>query len=426
VTITAGARFDRSYNSNPAQDRLDSPWCGLSPSLRNPSFFCGGSFDAQEPAFHWNNLTPRVGVVYDVMGDGRWAAKFNFSRYAEQLGLSIGSATNVNAVASEDWNWFDPNGDGLFQFGEQTTFRSQSIPGVGNRIDPEIISPMTNEFTFGVEHELMDNTLVSVTGIIRGRTNDVGTVNVGRPFGQMLTNDRCIAECTPTNSDGSPRPALDPNTFGTSVNLTTNSNEWGFQDDLEYKGVSFVMSKRWSDNWQLLASYDYGKGYNEEEGTSPNAVFNGRRQELFGSRPHNFKVTGNYLFAEPIGVNLGLFVRAQSGEPVRADFTYDDSVLEPPNGPFPNQSNTTIQIDARGEGNNGRPSREDFVTIVDFRAEKQVTIGRYGVLHFYFDVFNAFNANTVTEFEWTLGRTYGEITDILPPRVIRLGGAWDF
>ena len=48
------------------------------------------------------------------------------------------------------------------------------------------------------------------------------------------------------------------------------------------------------------------------------------------------------------------------------------------------------------------------------------------MLHFYFDVFNAFNANTITEFEWTLGRTYGEITDILPPRVIRLGGAWDF
>ena len=174
-----------------------------------------------------------------------------------------------------------------------------------------------------------------------------------------------------------------------------------------------MISKRWSNNWQVLASYDYGVGYNTDSGTSPNGVFNNRRQELFGSRPHNFKITGNYLIAEPIGVNLGLFVRAQSGEPFRADYTYDDSVIEPPNGPFPNQGNTTINVDARGEGNNGRPSREDFVTIVDIRAEKQFTIGRYGVLHFYFDVFNLFNANTITEFEWTLGTNYGTITDIL-------------
>jgi len=392
-----------------------------------------------------------------VLGDGRWALKFNYSRYAEQLGISYGGATNVNDVAFEDWNWFDPNGDGLFQFGEQTTFRSQNLPGAGNTVDPDLKSPISNEFTFGVEHEIVDNILVSVTGIIRGRTDDVATVNIGRPFGPMMDNARCQAECTPTFEDGSPRPfvdpwfetvqvdpgndgiigtgddggpvpvwALDPNTFGTSLNLTTNANEWGFNDDTDYKGVSFVVSKRWADNWQILASYDYGRGYSEGSSTSPNGLYNGRRQELFGSRPHNFKVTGNYLIAEPIGVNLGLFLRAQSGEPVQADYTYGSELIEPPFSPFDDQDNTSIEVDGRGEGNNGRVQREDFVTIVDIRAEKQFTIGRYGVLHFYFDVFNLFNANTITEFEWTLGSSYMEIDDILPPRVIRLGGAWDF
>ena len=131
-------------------------------------------------------------------------------------------------------------------------------------------------------------------------------------------------------------------------------------------------------------------------------------------------------------MNLGLFVRAQSGEPMFGDYTYDDSVIEPPNGPFPNQSNTNIDIMAPGEAKNhqcpgcNRPDREPFVTIVDIRAEKQVTIGRYGTLHFYFDVFNLFNSNVITEFEWTLGRNYMQIQDILPPRVIRIGGAWDF
>jgi hypothetical protein len=273
----------------------------------------------------------------------------------------------------------------------------------------------------------------------------------------MINNSRCQAECTPSFEDGTPRDlydpyvpvqtvdpgvdgiigtaddggpvtiyALDPDTYGTSVDLTTNVNEWGFDDYTDYQGVSLVLSKRWSNNWQVLASYDYGRGYTQGSATSPNGLFNNRRAELFGSRPHNFKFTGNYLIAEPVGVNLGLFLRAQSGEPVQAQYNYAPSVLEPPNGPFGDQDDVDIDIDARGEGNNGRPEREDFVTIVDIRAEKQVTIGRYGVVHFYFDVFNLFNENTITEFRWGLGPRYQEIQDILPPRVIRIGGAWDF
>jgi hypothetical protein len=179
----------------------------------------------------------------------------------------------------------------------------------------------------------------------------------------------------------------------------------------------------------MLASYDYGRGRFKSAGTTPSGYDDNRRQEMFGSRPHIFKVTGNYLFAEPVGVNLGLFVRANSGEPVRAQYSYDDALIEPPNSPYCCQGNQSRYVDARGEGNevgSQRPKREAFVTIVDVRAEKQVSIGKYGVLHFYFDVFNLFNANTITEFRWTLGSRYQEIQDILHPRVIRLGGAWDF
>lgn len=223
--------------------------------------------------------------------------------------------------------------------------------------------------------------------------------------------------------------ARDPAVRNNGNILTTNTPAWGFDDYTDYKGVSFVLQKRWSNNWQMLASYDFGRGYFASAGTTPSGTYNNRRQQLFASRPHMFKVTTNYLIAQPIGVNLGLFVRAQSGEPVRAQYRYDDSLIEPPNSPYPFQSNQLIYVDVRGDGNevgSRRPEREAFVTIVDIRAEKQVAIGKYSVLHFYLDVFNLFNANTVTEFSWTLGPRYGEIGDILSPRSIRLGGAWDF
>jgi hypothetical protein len=79
--------------------------------------------------------------------------------------------------------------------------------------------------------------------------------------------------------------------------------------------------------------------------------------------------------------------------------------------------------------------------MLDLRAEKQFTVGKYGVLHFYLDVFNVFNVNTVTggdstvlnpqygtnRYYWEDGdEIIGRVNDIVPPRVFRLGGAWDF
>ena len=457
TTIIAGFRWDESYNWNPAQNRLDSPWCNLSPALQHPEYFCGGTFAEQDRPFKYSDITPRIGFVYDLLGDGRWAVKANYALYTEQLGTYGAGSTNVNGTGREDWNWTDANGDGRFQYGEQTTYRDRSFPGLGTGFDPGYQSPLVSEFTVGIDHELFDNILLSATGIFRGKFRADGNVNLGRPWGPMFDSDRCRAECTPVlpygvdpwvevgsvdpGNDGIigtaddpgtyvPIWALNPDTYGTGDTIVTNSADFNLPSETDYKGFSLVLSKRWSDNWQLLASYDYGKSYYSGDygATSPNEWYNDRKNQGFGSRPHMIKVTGNYLIAEPIGVNLGLFIRAQSGEPVRSQYSYSSEVIEPPFGPYDDQSNTTIYIDARGDGNEalGRPAREDFVTLVDVRAEKQVTIGKYGVLHFYFDVFNLFNANTVTEFRWWLGSRYMETYDILPPRVMRIGGAWDF
>jgi hypothetical protein len=455
-TIAAGLRWDRAYNWNPAQNRLDSPWCGMA-GLDNPTEFCGGTFAEQPRAFVWNDVTPRIGIIYDVTGDGTWAAKFNYAQYPENLGISFGGATNVNDTGREDWVWVDANGDGLFQAGEHTAFLDADFPGVGTAVDPELKSPLVQEFTAGVEHELFDNILLSVTGIVRERKDDVGTVSLGRPFGPMFASERCQQECVPTlpfgqdpyvqlttvdpgddgiigtADDGGPvpiwarNPARGPGNF-----FTTNPNTFGFEDNTYYRGVSLVVSKRWSNNWQMLASWDIGKSETQGSSTTPNGLYNNRRQLDDEDRLHIIKLTTNYLIAEPIGVNLGLFVRAQSGEPMFADYNYPSSLLTAL-GPFSSgQGSQTIDIMGRGESDDHqcpgctRPAREDFTTLVDVRAEKQVTIGRYGVVHFYFDVFNVLNTNTVTELNERLGSSWLRIDNVMPPRVIRVGGAFDF
>jgi hypothetical protein len=42
------------------------------------------------------------------------------------------------------------------------------------------------------------------------------------------------------------------------------------------------------------------------------------------------------------------------------------------------------------------------------------------------DVFNLLNANTITGMQYASGPTFGQISSIFPPRILRLGATFDF
>ena len=47
----------------------------------------------------WNDLTPHLGAVYDLSGNGRTALKVSFNRYLENL--SAGSADRAGSESAE-------------------------------------------------------------------------------------------------------------------------------------------------------------------------------------------------------------------------------------------------------------------------------------------------------------------------------------
>ena len=183
----------------------------------------------------------------------------------------------------------------------------------------------------------------------------------------------------------------------------------------------------------MLASWDIGESTNSTGSTSsfgetgvfdnPNADIN-RAGLSPWARTHIIKVTGNYLIPEPIGINLGLFLRRNSGQPLVRDFLVTGL----------NQGTISVRAAPAGEDPAPAPKaglpdggRFDAVTILDLRAEKQFTLpGPYGVLHVYADYFNVGNANTIWGMRQRSSSTYGRISSIVPPWVFRLGGSWDF
>jgi len=277
--------------------------------------------------------------------------------------------------------------------------------------------------------------LVSATFIWRDRKNNIGRINVGEPYGPIAATlgvpDRWV-----------PFEAQDPGpdgVYGTSDDggavtlygitgpldnqlLITNPEKFGFDQDYGYKGFEISAQKRWSNNWQLLASYNFGvaRSFSSVVGRNPNLDTNRNGERDFFDRPHLIRFTGTYLFAEPIGVNLGLFLRLESGQARERRYRFLRS-----DWPELTQGNVNVVVAAPREDTVG-PGAYPWVKLLDLRAEKQFALGGYGALHAYFDVFNAFNSNAVTSANTNSGPNFDRISDIISPRLFRVGGAWEF
>jgi hypothetical protein len=70
--------------------------------------------------------------------------------------------------------------------------------------------------------------------------------------------------------------------------------------------------------------------------------------------------------------------------------------------------------------------RQDTVSVLDFRAEKQLRFGsraRFGV---FADVFNVFNSNTAVNLNWRSGASFERATTVLGPRIAKFGVKFDW
>ena len=132
LTVNAGVRFDRIRTGYPDLIRPTNVY------VTDP-FFIDGRTVAD-----WKDFQPRLGVAYDLRGDGRTALKFSASRYGRRDSTDWSQAVNPaasNRTSNRTWLdgaiCLDPSvcipGDGLVQ-GDPTNFAPNG----------ELISPNTN------------------------------------------------------------------------------------------------------------------------------------------------------------------------------------------------------------------------------------------------------------------------------------------
>jgi hypothetical protein len=414
LTLNVGARFDRY--------RVWLPEQSIPVSRFNP---VARSFEEVSEVVAFNQIVPRLGASYDLGGDGKTVLKANWGRFYFNPGVNLADAVNPNTSDQyADMNWVDRNGDLVYQAGEETT-EIQRVGGtVASSIDPNIKDPHTDEASMFVERAVMTEVGVRAGFVWKKDSAGWQRSNMARPMsafnvpatirdpgpdGTLSTADDG-ADIAGFNLDDPARPASQ-----------VTGNIPGYEGT--YKTIEISANKRYSSRWSMNASFSYT--WTEEYG---NLYFNNRFATAvagggfshFGSFPLNpnektlneftnwsTKITGT--IDAGWGLKVSPVVKMQSGAPYGRYFST-----------AMNYGTQIVLAEPIGT------RRQDGVSLVDFRVEKQIRFATKARLGLFFDMFNTFNSNTAINLNWRSGASFEKATTVVPPRIAKFGVKFDW
>jgi outer membrane receptor protein involved in Fe transport len=422
LNINLGLRFDYQKGIIPKQGEE-----------RTPEVYAGETYDPRvTESFNplaWTTIAPRVGVTYDVTGDGKTVIKAHWGRYYIANILQWFVTTNPNSFISWYW-WLDENFNTV---GDRWWFSATSSV----EMDPDLKSPYLDELNIGIERELFKDVKLGVRYIKKWDRDLIEDVDVnGVDLDALMRGDDIWSIWT----NWAPVTVTDPYDGSTQTfwNLVDSSIPWkGFITnppgaERDYDGVEVLLEKRFSNNWSMNASYVYAKSkgligtdYNDSWSGQPywdnpnwhiNAIGNFNLE-----RRHQFKL--HALVRGPWGINIAGFYRILGGKRYERTIRSQDFGLEL------NQGDEEIYAEKRGT------RKYPDLSVLDMHLEKMFKIGSVR-LSLFADVFNVFNINTATDlYEFSSTSTtinnfpvnFGETEEIYdPPRIFRLGARIEF
>ena len=439
LTLNLGVRFDYLHARVPAQ---------TSDAGR---FVPERTFGAVDNVPDWTDVEPRLGIAYDLFGNGKTAIKGSIGRYAISEAVSLAAAANPAAsmVTSATRTWTDANGDYVPDCqllltaanGECGLMSEQAFGTVRitRRYDTEILEgmsvrPYNWQTAVSIQHELAPRFGVNVGYFRTWYGNFMATDNL--PVVPANYSPYCVT--APTDSrlgsvSGTQLCSLydiNPPQFGLTDNFVTASDNFGKRTEV-YNGIDITMSARFGAGGLLQGGFNTGRTDYDNcvEVDYPGQVLPGTNVQppdhcqysLPFEGQTNYKFSGVYplpwwgLLASGTFQNL-------PGIPIAANRPYTNAEIAPSLG-----RNLAAGPAATATVSLLEPNTmfEKRLTQVDLRLTKIVRL-RQLRLQGMFDVYNAFNANTVLALNTTYGSTWLRPTSILAGRLFKFGVQVDF
>jgi hypothetical protein len=418
----------------------------LNPGIRydwvrgNPAGVSGNGPDGDSKIYDVKNLSVRFGFAFDLLGDNSTVLKGHYGRYYEGAFFYAWSSA-IPGREPFTLNYYDPAGTDVVGPLGNTFTEYSSSPATPYAVDPDIKHPFTDEITFGLERALGNDIRLSLTGIWRKDGNLQGSVIQDARWNPVeLPNDLTGGTITGyqwANPDESEESYLITNPDGFQY-FDPDGNLLGTaKAERNYRGLMFVVDKRFSNRWQARVSYVLSKaeGTQDNDGfdtygasslyESPSRALINQEGRLTNDFTHEIKVYGTYQ-VPVIDVSVNLYYQAFSGRPYTPYQQYSFGDLG-----YPLSSGRRILLQPRGS------ERRDMRHLVDLRLEKFFPIGEgTDRIAVFLDCFNLFNNATVTGIQDRVPDQsyagvdepvlYGAPSGLVAPRQLQIGARWSF
>jgi len=274
ATVNLGLRYDSFKGTAPAQVVTGST--PLTPSRADIPL-------PETGLVHWHDVTPRLGITYDIGGDGKTAVKVSLNKYVE--GQAVGSLVGVNAggagphpvsslVNTTSRTWLDTNGDFVPQCDLTNIAANGECLAVAN---PGFGSTNTNALRFdrdamfgwgkrgynwevgaGIQREILPRISVDAGYFRRWYGNFRVTDNIALGPNEFTAYTVTVPASPPLPNSGQTLTAFDANRVVQTQNVTTRASNYGNQFE-RWNGVDVTVNARPANGALLFGGVSIGK-----------------------------------------------------------------------------------------------------------------------------------------------------------------------
>jgi hypothetical protein len=389
--------------------RLDGVTSHLPEQSSPAGTFAGERSFPRKDIFDYNfNAAPRIGLSYDLLGNGRAALKAYYGRFYNQFGSELAEAQNLNGLQSVRVTWTDRNNNLVLDPGE---FVAPNFTSIVPRMDAESTRPYSDEMNVGIDYQLLPNFAVGASYHRRHHRNGLGIVDLARPSSEYTPVTRTYTD--PVTGQTQTLTVFNLNPALANVRDRVITNVDVLRSD--YDGFQLTFNKRMSNRWQLLGgvtfqshqgfshSGTYTNPGNTTDFNDPTYRLNKDDGSVFIELPWAFSLSGSYQL--PYDMQISGKYTARAGDPLLRTLTVTGLT----------QGQQTVSVQQRGEDRTETVSK-----FVDIRFAKRFNLGTTR-LEGTIDLFNLLNANHVLNQNTGIGTTWARPSLILTPRIVRFG-----
>ncbi len=336
-----------------------------------------------------SRVAPRLGFTFDLLGDRSTVLKAHYGEFTDGI-----YSYNFDRLSPNfnDWILLYWDQEGQYWY-EDSRIRTGNYA-----VDPGIKQPFMRQYTVGIEREMFKDASFSVTYINRSYHNFIAAYNALATYEPVEYYasyiDKTFTLYNLTSGDAADWRLTNLEKIKdlyANAGLTMNPYR-------KYWGLEFLFNKRFSNKWQLMASYVYSQCKGTVNNSSSEDIGYGRGMtdpnnwvnndgHVVNDPTHMIKIQGTYIL--PWDISFNVYWRGITGDAWQQRYRSASKAFD--------QGRVTFNTEAAGS------RHYPMAKSLDVRLEKIFTLASKYRLGLIFDVFNVFNDDTIDDWGTRIG-----------------------